>query len=182
MLEPFKRKKPAGIFLCSMGEFFDKHNPFIHTNAILEVIEKTPQHRYYLLTKAIDILAKYYLRDNNPLLPNTIPIFPPNLWLGISIDGTTQRLGYDTLRETDAKVKFVSFEPLRGPVKPKLEGIDWVIIGPTSTRKGFVQPKRAWIETIIEEARVQGCAVFLKNKLDYLPLVQEFPRALGAEK
>jgi len=159
-----------------MGEFFDKHNQFINTNAIFDVIEKTPQHRYYLLTKAIEILAKYYLRENNPLLPTNIPIFPKNIWLGISIDGTTQIYGYDILKETDAQLKFISYEPLRGPVKPRLDGIDWAIIGPTSTRKGFIQPKQEWVETIIEEARAQGCAIFLKNKLDYQPLIQEFPR------
>jgi len=161
-----------------MGEFFDKHNPFVHTNSIFDVIEKTPQHRYYLLTKAIEILARYYLRENNPLLPKNIPIFPKNVWLGISIDGTTQRFGYEILRNTDAKTKFISYEPLRGPVKPQLDGIDWVIIGPTSTRKGFIQPEQHWIETIIDEARKENVPVFLKNKLDFPERIQEFPKEL----
>jgi len=169
-------KKPIGVFLCSMGEFFDKYVPFMWQNKILEIVEKTP-HTYYLLTKAIDVLAEWWIKK--PTWLNQGPVFPKNVRLGISIDGTNQTVGYDTLVQTDAEVKFVSFEPLRGPVKPKLKGINWVIIGPTSTRKGYVQPQKEWVDTIIKEARANQCAIFLKNKLDYPERIQEFPEVRG---
>jgi len=111
MREPLKLRKPARIFTVSMGDFWDPAISDIDKQRILEVVWLTPQNRYLILTKRPDRI--------NPSLG-----FPPNLWLGVTVDrqGTEDRIGYlwENVECTRAHC-FVSFEPLLE--SPDLEAI-----------------------------------------------------------
>jgi len=164
--EPSQRKKPAKIFTCSMGELFDLTVKSKWIRWIFSVMQSTPRHTFQVLTKQPDTA-----HDWN---------FPENVWLGVSQDGKyTDVVDIWPLLWSNARVKFVSFEPLLGPVAPRLKGLDWVIIG-AQTGPGAVPPRKEWVEDIIREARIEDVPVFLKDNLYWKEQVREWPR--GAER
>lgn len=118
--EPFAWKKPSMVFVCSMGDLFHKDVPFEYIDRIFDVIRKTPQHTYQILTKRAERMAEYF--DTKPT--------PKNVWLGVTCES---KLHYDRishLRYIPATVRFISCEPLLGDVRDiYLVGIDWVITG-----------------------------------------------------
>ena len=161
--EPLEVKKPSRIFVCSMGEMFGSWVPTLWTNKILRTIEKDRWHKFQILTKQ----------------PQNLPAFkyPENVWLGETIDGLEPReiMQKDLVHilETDARIKFVSFEPLLGPVKLHLEGLNWIIIGAqTNPRK---PPDPDWVQQVILEARRHDIPIFLKDNLEWPEKIQEFP-------
>lgn len=178
LLEPFEIRKPQKIFTCSMGEFFDEAVDNVWRSLVFHAMSWCPQHTFLILTKqlcrAVDMLECTRLREE----------MPKNLWLGISQDGkTTNDDDIEWFRQLPRDFiphKFVSFEPLLGPICSNLEGLDWVIIG-AQTGPGAQQPKFEWIANILEEAYSWNIPIFLKNNLDmWLPseLIQQFPEAM----
>jgi len=164
--EPSQLKKPSKIFVCSMGELFDFKSKYGWIGLVFAVIKRNPQHIFIILTKRPDVLHQFS--------------FPENVWLGVSVDRTQLIDSINILAETDAKVKFVSFEPLLERITPALQGINWIIIGSQTGPRPF-QPKAEWVDLLIKEARKQDCAVFLKNNLDYPEKIQEFPKFFGCD-
>jgi len=167
--EPYRRRKPSKIFTCSMGELFDPQVPYEWIEDIFQVMGDCPRHIFQLLTKRhYRMVARLE--------------YPENLWLGVSQDcKTTDPDAIYAVKLTDAKVKFVSFEPLLGPLPDYLEydlfhGLDWLIVG-AQTGPRAAPPKREWVEEIIHEARIWGVPVFLKDNLimqGYEP-IREWP-------
>lgn len=160
--EPYHRRKPVKIFTVSMGEFFDHEVPIEWREEVLDVISNCRHLTFQILTKRYYNLHTYD--------------YPSNLWLGVSQDcKTTDPDAIRALWLTDARTKFVSFEPLLGP-RPDvdLHGIDWVIIG-AQTGPGAKPPKPEWVQAIIHEARDWNIPVFLKNNLNWPEKIQEFP-------
>jgi len=158
-------KQPSKIFLCSTHEFFGRWIPNEWRRSVLNKIKEYPQHIFQILTKHIERACIWN--------------FPDNVWLGVTIDkmvGT--RL--ICLRQSSAKIKFVSFEPLLGEIIIDLEGIDWIIIGAeTGNRKGKVKPKEQWILNLLKEAEDHQIPIFMKNNLKPYykgELIQEFPK------
>lgn len=157
--------KKRGIFVCNMGELFGDWIPYEWQRQIFEVIRANPWHRFYLLTKQPQNIAKF-----SP--------FPDNCWVGATAIGdftsTSDAIGY--LHSVKAKVKYISFEPLLyknvitnlAPTIKKA-GIKWLIIG--SQTKPYNPPKIEWVQEIVEAADKAGVPVFLKNNL--LPLIGE---------
>lgn len=162
---PYKLKKPSKIFVCSMGEIFDKESHYGWIELIFASIKRNPQHTFQILTQCSEPLDQF--------------LFPENCWVGVTVknDDEVYRIGELTLveGESDHIVKFVSFEPLLERVVPWLQGIDWVIIGAKTGHKPFKPPKD-WIQTIIDNARHFGCAIFLKENLGWSEKIQEFPK------
>jgi len=177
--------KPKGVFVCDMGELFGDWIPEEWVKLIMTRIGFwCKQHRFYLLTKQPQNLAKW-----SP--------FPDNCWVGVT---ATDDLGYGLaikhLAEIDATVKFISFEPLlESPAVVNLthgEVVKWVIIGAcTGTLNSLkytammypelsllphgkmwtLQPKIEWVQEIVKAADKAGVAVFLKDNLQpVLPL------------
>lgn len=142
-------KKPSRIFLCSMGEIFDKDALPGWIIMILGMIEKLPQHTFIILTKQYKELPLHK--------------YPKNVWLGVSVDTQNMVKGIDYLRKTDATVKFVSFEPLLEEVDVDLTGIDWAIIG--SRTQPFRPPQYDWVLSLFTQAKAKNVKVFLKNNL-----------------
>lgn len=159
--EPLKHKNPAGIFVCSMSDLFGIGIPEDWTKWVLDIVRRSPQHRFYLLTKQPQNLAKF-----SP--------FPDNCWVGVSATNDISFMeAYCMLANTvEAKVKFISLEPFLGEISTGhiacfAKHIDWVIIG--SQTKPIVMPKIEWVKEIVQAADWAGCKVFLKDSLTPFP-------------
>jgi protein gp37 len=117
---PRRWRRPRRIFVNSMSDLFHPRVPADFVAEVFEVMAATPQHIYQVLTKRPK-RARQLLRRTTPL---------PNVWLGVSVEDDDQVDRADILREVPVAVRFLSCEPLLGPL-PSLDltGIDWVIVG-----------------------------------------------------
>jgi len=162
--QPLTLKKPSRIGVAFMGEFYDKEISESVRASIMMRIEKASQHTFVIFTKQ----------------PQNIDVdepIPKNVWLCVSVNREQDLWRIDALRETNACVKGVSFEPLYERVDADLTNINWIIIG-AQTRPNL-QPKPEWIANLIQLARIFGAKVFMKNNLKPQPtptLVKEFPK------
>jgi protein gp37 len=121
MLElPLKWRQPSQIFVNSMSDLFHKDVPTSYIKQVFDVMRRADWHKYQILTKRSD-----RLRQLAPQLP-----WAPHIWMGVSIESDAYLYRIDDLRKTEANIKFLSIEPLLGPL-PSLDltGIDWVIVG-----------------------------------------------------
>jgi protein gp37 len=141
LLIPFTWKKPQVVFVNSMSDLFHKDVPLSYVQQVFKVMNETPQHTYQVLTKRGDVLSEY--------APNLI--FTPNIWIGVSVEDNRVLDRIDFLRTVDAHVRFLSLEPLLGPLeKLNLDGISWVIVGGESGFKA-----RPMEEYWVEDIRIQ---------------------------
>lgn len=158
--EPARRKKPAGVFVCDMSDLFGIGISERWTRCVMQVIRACPQHRFYLLTKQPQNLAKF-----SP--------FPDNCWVGVTATGVQMFINAGVYLQTvEAKVKFISAEPLLtwqsgtpGFMATMLNkwGINQVIIG--AQTKPYKPPKIEWVEEIVSACDKAGVKVFLKDNL-----------------
>jgi len=117
---PSSWKAPRRIFVNSMSDLFHEEVPVHFIRSVFREMENTPRHTYQVLTKRARRLAEVA-----PLLP-----WPRNVWIGVSVEDGASLERLDYLRKVSAAVRFVSCEPLIGPVgRLNLEGIHWVIVG-----------------------------------------------------
>lgn len=144
---------PRVIFVNSMSDLFHKNVPVSYIRQVFEVIADTPQHQYQVLTKRSKRLAEIGQRLD----------WPPNLWMGVSIESTKYRFRLDHLRQVDAAVRFVSAEPLLGPLENlDLDGIHWLIAGGESgARARPMDP--AWVVDLRDQCRDAGVPFFFKQ-------------------
>lgn len=117
--QPLRWAKPRTIFVNSMSDLFHPEVPDDYVREVFEVMEAASQHRFQVLTKRAERLAELA-----PSLP-----WPAHVWMGVSVENQRWTSRIDYLRRTAATVKFLSCEPLLGPLELELEGIDWVIVG-----------------------------------------------------
>jgi len=171
LLKPLNLKKPKKIFVCSTIELFYPDIPKDYRDSVFEIIERTPQHTYQVLTK----LPTFVDRE-----------MPANVWLGVSVTSLESQESEKiwSLLKCKAKVKFVSLEPY---LKPKqlsqfdewwMEDIDWLIIGGITGIKG-PRPTRENLCDLTELAKNYCVPVFIKDNLTDIwrkPLIQEFPK------
>ena len=150
---PLKTKKPTKFFVNSMSDLFHENMPFEFIDSVLEIITQTPKHQYQILTKREKILDKYF--SNKPI--------PPNIWLGVSVENEDYKFRIDYLRNINAKIKFLSLEPLLGNMgKINLEGIDWVIVGGESGPKAR-KMNPDWVLSIKNQCEEQEVSFFFKQ-------------------
>jgi protein gp37 len=117
---PAKWGKPRMVFVNSMGDLFHEQVPVAFIQRVFRVMEGTPRHTFQLLTKRADRLAKVA-----PSLP-----WPKNVWMGVTVEDNERLCRVEILRQVPSAVKFLSVEPLLGPLPDlNLDGIDWVIVG-----------------------------------------------------
>lgn len=153
--EPLEMRKSAMVFTCSMGEFFGPEILESWREEVYKIMEKTPWHIYQILTKRRIIEPEE--RDN----------FPENMWIGTSIDGTSNywKKPLQSLKNCKASRKFISFEPLLGQNLPDdLSGIDWAIIG-AQTGKGVSSPNPIIVREIVNVLHRSGIPIFIKDNL-----------------
>jgi protein gp37 len=123
---PYEWKSPKIVFVNSMSDLFHKDVPLSFIQKVFRTMNENPQHTFQVLTKRSDILLKYHKELN----------WTHNIWMGVSVEDARVKHRIDDLRKTNAKIKFLSCEPLIGPLyKMNLRKIDWVIVGGESGRK-----------------------------------------------
>ena len=151
--EPLSWKHPHTIFVCSMSDLFHKDVPFSFIDKVLDIIYRTPQHRYQLLTKRADRMAEYFLTHD----------VPHNAWLGVTVEAQSSKPRIDCLRILDAPIRFLSCEPLIEDLgELDLSNIDWVIVGGESGPFGRPM-KEDWALNIKQQSDAQGAAFFFKQ-------------------
>ena len=150
---PYTWKKSKVVFVNSMSDLFHPEVPFSFIEKVFEVMNNTPQHTYQVLTKRGDRLYKLY----NHLT------WTKNIWMGTSVENEKVIDRIDFLRGTNAVIKFLSCEPLIGPLKNlDLTNINWVIVGGESGRKA--RPiEESWVRDIQEQCREANVLFFFKQ-------------------
>lgn len=150
---PLSWKGAHNIFVCSMSDIFHENVPSDFIDKIMDVITKTPQHRYQILTKRAERMVEYF-EDR---------IIPDNVWLGVTVECKDTKYRIDYLRHLKASVKFLSCEPLIEELGSlNLCGIDWVIVGGESGPKARPM-KEEWVFEIKDQTDSQGAAFFFKQ-------------------
>jgi protein gp37 len=156
---PLTWKKPKKIFVNSMSDLFHEDARMEYVGSCFDVMLKANHHQYQVLTKRPDIMADFSIHFKN-YFQN---IIPPHIWMGTSIENEDFKWRIDALREVQCCTKFLSIEPLLGPMGTlDLVDIDWVIIGGESGPK-FRPVKKEWIINVIKQCKKQKVAVFFKQ-------------------
>jgi len=151
--KPLKMKKPQMIFVNSMSDIFHKKVPDEYILKIFKIMNKADWHIFQVLTKRPERLEKLKDKIN----------WTKNIWLGTTIESNKYIDRANYIKNTDAKVKFISFEPLIDNVKDvNLEGIDWVIVGGESG-SGARVIKKEWVYEIKNKCDKLGIAFFFKQ-------------------
>lgn len=186
--QPLKKKKPQMIFVNSMSDLFHEKVPFSFIDSVYEVMGYSTQHIFQILTKRPARALEYYRWTN---------IFKAwsdwnHIWLGVSVEdqkNADERI--PLLLQTPAKVRWLSIEPLIGPIclpssyldKPRyfeLGTIDWVVIGCESGPKRR-ECKLSWIESLVDHCKANKVPVFVKQlQIDgkVLKNIEDFPTHL----
>jgi protein gp37 len=198
--QPLRWRKPRRIFVNSMSDLFHPEVTDDFLDRVFAVMALAPQHTFQVLTKRPERMREYmttgYGRiadtifrmrrergDRGGVLMPNVPLgqewWPlPNVWLGTSVENARWRTRIDELREIPAAVRFLSCEPLLGPLTESyrghdrrmqgrnvgldLTGIGWVIVGGESG--GGARPMdEQWVRDIVAAARRQGAAPFVKQ-------------------
>lgn len=150
---PLRWKKPRRIFVNSMSDLFHEKVPLAFIQDVFAVMAEANQHEFQILTKRAARLA-----DLSPRL-----VWRPNIWMGVSVENAGQKQRIEYLRSTGAYVKFLSFEPLLGPVgKIDLAGIDWVIVG-GEFGSGARPMQEAWVKDIRNQCVEPKVPFFFKR-------------------
>jgi protein gp37 len=153
--EPYLWKKSKMIFVNSMSDLFHKDVPISFIQKIFQVMNENPQHIFQILTKRADVLNYY---DSKGWLQWT-----NNIWMGVTVEDNTVVNRIDLLRNTRAKVKFLSCEPLLTALPNlNLHNVDWLIVGGESGRTP--RPiKEEWVLQIQKQCTEQGVAFYFKQ-------------------
>ncbi len=150
---PYTWKKSKVVFVNSMSDLFHPEVPLEFIKKVFEVMNNTPQHTYQVLTKRYERLKELHHLLN----------WTNNIWMGVSVENEKVKNRIDDLRNTNAKIKFLSCEPLIGPLENmNLENINWVIVGGESGRKSRPM-EELWIWDIKDQCREQEVAFFFKQ-------------------
>ena len=122
--QPLKWRRPRMIFVNSMSDLFHKKVPKDFVDSVFDTMERADWHVFQVLTKRSSLMRRYV----NARYPNDGA--PAHIWLGTSVEDGTKLSRVRHLRETAAQVRFLSVEPLIGPITTlDLTGIHWVIVG-----------------------------------------------------
>jgi protein gp37 len=150
---PLMWKKPQTIFVNSMSDLFHEDVPAKFIQKVFHIMEQGHWHRFQILTKRSDRLLE--------LAPKLSWNF--NIWMGVSVENQEYTFRVDHLRKVGAKIKFISFEPLLGPVHGlNLRGIDWVIVGGESGYQA--RPMHAsWVVDIRNQCQRTKVPFFFKQ-------------------
>jgi protein gp37 len=150
---PLKWKKPQLIFVNSMSDLFHDDVPLEFITAIFDVMNKASHHQFQILTKRSRRLSKIHEKLN----------WADNIWMGVSVENGNYTYRINHLRQTNAKTKFLSLEPLLGPLPGlDLTKIDWVIAGGESGPKSRpIDP--AWVIDIRDQCLGAKIPFFFKQ-------------------
>jgi protein gp37 len=150
---PLAWKSPQTIFVNSMSDLFHRDVPVDFIDRVFDVMNQAHWHQFQVLTKRSD-----RLRELSPRLP-----WAHNIWMGVSVESDQYTFRIDDLRETGAAIKFLSLEPLLGPL-PNLDlsGIDWAIVGGESGPGARAMDER-WVIGIKQQCEAANVPFFFKQ-------------------
>jgi protein gp37 len=150
---PLRWRKPQTIFVNSMSDLFHRDVPVDYILRVFDVMRRADWHRFQILTKRSDRLAEVDSQLR----------WAPNIWMGVSVESNEYRARIDDLRDSRALLKFLSLEPLLGPLHNlDLRGIDWVIVGGESGLKARpLDP--AWVTDLRDQCTDANVAFFFKQ-------------------
>lgn len=164
LVEPTKVKEPSKVFVCSVADLFGPWVPSAWVKRVLIAADEAPQHTYQYLTKCPEGLSEWAFNSND--------------WVGITaVDQASAEvaLSYFASRpRTLIPVRFISAEPLIGPIDTDLTGLDWLIIG-AMTGPGATAPKIEWVRRLVERAIEARVPVWMKENLAVTPRAQMWP-------
>jgi protein gp37 len=151
--EPLSWKKPKNIFVNSMSDTFHENVSDEIILNLFKIMNDTPQHQFQVLTKRSKRLQYFNKKIK----------WTSNIWLGVTVENQKNISRVYDLQKTDAKIKFISFEPLIGPISDlDLSGIDWVIVGGESGIGSRIMEEE-WVDTIYEATRKNHIPFFFKQ-------------------
>jgi len=155
--QPLSWKRPRMIFVNSMSDLFHKEIVTPYIDRVFDTMERADWHVFQVLTKRSSLLRRY-VNQRYSKAPA-----PKHIWLGVSVEDSARASRVRHLRETNASIRFLSVEPMIGPVgKIDLEGIHWVIAGGESG-PGARPIEEAWVRELRDQCRVSGTAFFFKQ-------------------
>ncbi len=151
--DPLSWPRPRRIFTCSMSDVFHEKVPLEYVRAIFSVMESAHWHTFQILTKRSHRLTKLA-----PQLP-----WPSNVWIGVSVETDQYVSRIHDLATVPAAVKFLSLEPLLGPIDElPLHHMDWVITGGESGHRArYMDPD--WVRSIRDQCKRENVAFFFKQ-------------------
>jgi len=153
MNAPLRWKSPQRIFVNSMSDLFHDDVPLPYIQRVFAVMNQAGWHQYQVLTKRAERLEE---------VSSQLP-WAPHIWMGVSVENKDYLWRIDHLRKTNAHIKFLSVEPLLGPLgKIALRGIDWVIVGGESG-PGARPMEASWVTDIKDQCLRAGVAFFFKQ-------------------
>jgi protein gp37 len=155
--QPLQWRKPRLIFVNSMSDLFHKNVPRTFIDAIFDTMERADHHIYQVLTKRSSLMSRYINQryKNDPV--------PSHIWLGVSIEDSEHVGRLNHLKQANATIRFISFEPLLGPIgKIDLNGISWAIVGGESGPKARAMSPD-WARELRDQCGRQGVAFFFKQ-------------------
>lgn len=151
--EPKETKTPTRIFVNSMSDLFHEDIPLEYIKSVFKVMNDCPQHQFQVLTKRSEILLEY-----SPQLT-----WSDNIWAGVTVENDKVLDRIDDLKQVHAKVKWLSLEPLLGPLPNlDLDGIDWVVVGGEHATN-FRPMEIDWVRDIRDQCIAAGVAFFFKQ-------------------
>ena len=150
---PLKWKKPRTIFVNSMSDLFHEEVPLEFLDEIFFTMNEARWHTFQVLTKRAEYMAQISGRFN----------WSPNIWMGVTVESAKHVDRMDFLRDVPAAVRFLSLEPLLGPIPDlNLDGIDWVIVGGESG-PGARPMRKEWVLEIRDRCLNVGVPFFFKQ-------------------
>jgi protein gp37 len=153
LTEPLRWRQPRRVFVNSMSDLFHRSVPTDFLEAVFDVMNRATQHTFQVLTK----------RPSRAALLKRRFLWTPNIWLGTSVESNRWLGRLAQLRETGAQTKFLSLEPLLGPLPDlELHGIDWVIVGGESG-PGARPMQADWVRDIRDKCLQNEVPFFFKQ-------------------
>lgn len=152
MDQPVRWRRPRRIFVNSMSDLFHEAVPIEYIARVFDVISECSRHTFQILTKRHGRLVEVARQLN----------WPSNLWMGVSVENQRWTERVDALRQVPAQTRFLSVEPLVGPVDLDLTDIDWVIVGGESG--WHARPmEAAWARSVRDQCQAAEVAFFFKQ-------------------
>lgn len=150
---PLRWKRPLTVFVNSMSDLFHEDIGEAYIQRVFDVMRRASWHRFQILTKRSERLLEMDPRIN----------WPANVWMGVSVERTDYTCRIDHLRGTGARLKFLSLEPLLGPLPDlDLRGIHWAIVGGESG-PGSRPVHQDWVLDIRDQCQSNGVSFFFKQ-------------------
>lgn len=155
--KPASWRTPRTIFVNSMSDLFHRFVPDAYIDRVMDEIEGAPHHTYQLLTKRPERMRRYLRKRYG-----TGPI-PAQLWVGVSVENNDVAWRADMLRGVNAEIRFLSVEPMIGPIdRVALDGLAWVIVGGESgPHKRLMEVD--WVRDVRDRCRRSRIAFFFKQ-------------------